>query len=79
MSGENLTHYTPDTSQYYKFNEICEMDYDKWCLECAGVDVCSICRMAIHQYLLSIEKHTCVYGMTKEQFEAAMDNADCDF
>lgn len=76
---ENLCHFSPTTSQYEKFNEIQNMSEEKWEHICCLTNDCSICDMAIHHFLLSTTKHTCVKGMTKEQFEIALDNADCDF
>ena len=76
---ENLTFYTPDTQQYKKFDRINSMSDEQWERRCVACNDCSICDMAIHQYLLSVEKHICVYGISKEQFEIAMSNADCSF
>ena len=76
---ENLTFYTPSSEQYDKYNEIQNLSDDKWELECVSCNDCSICHMAIHQFLLSCEKHVCVRNMTKEQFEIAMSNADIEF
>ena len=76
---ENLCHYTPDTRQYEKLEEINHMPYEEWEQKCCSINDCSICDMAIHQFLLSTTKHTCVRDMTKEQLEIALDNADCDF
>lgn len=78
-SCENLNHYEPTTRQYEKLNSINEMSEECWTENCCLVNDCSICDMAIHQFLLSTTKHVCVRGMTKEQLEVALDNADCDF
>ena len=76
---ENLTFYTPDTKQYEKFNRINSMTDEQWELKCIACNDCSICNMAIHEFLISTEKHICVYGMSKEQFEAIMSDADSSF
>ena len=76
---ENLFHYQPSDEEYEKFERINSMTDEQWEHECTSTNDCSICRMAIHQYLTFTTKHTCVYGMTRERFESAMDNADCSF
>lgn len=76
---ENLDHYKPSDEEYEKFKQINSMTDEQWEHECVKINDCSICHMAIHQYLISTTKNTCVYGMTREQFETAMDNADCSF
>ena len=78
-NSENLSHYFPDTRQYEKFDSINSMSDEQWTEKCVICNDCSICDMAIHQFLLSTDKHICVYGMSKEKFETAMDNADCSF
>jgi len=78
-NSENLKHYSPDVAQYEKFDEIQSLSDEEWEKQCVACNDCSICDMAIHQYLLSTTKHICVYGMTKEQFETKMADADCDF
>lgn len=77
--NENLTHREPIQSQYEKFERInakTEKEKDE---DCLYYNDCSICPYAIHQDLYSTTKHTCVQGMTRHQFEVAMDNADCYF
>lgn len=76
---ENLTHYTPDSGQYEKFDKINNLPEEVWERRCCLTNDCSICDMAIHQFLLSTTKHICVYGMTRKDFENRMDNADVDF
>ena len=76
---ENLEHFTPDTRQYEKFEEINSLPEEVWEERCCRVDDCSICHMALHHFLLSTTVHNCVYGMTKKEFEKRMDNADVDF
>ena len=73
---ENLKHYTPDEDDFEKFERINNMTEEQWEKRCILTNDCSICDMAIHQQLYTTTKHTCVYGMKKEQFEAAMDCAD---
>lgn len=77
--NENLTHYEPTEEQYAKFERINNKTEEQQDDYCYFYDDCSICPCAIHQHLYSTVKHTCVQGMTKKQFEIAMDNADCDF
>ena len=79
MSRENLQHFTPTKEQYEKFEKINDLSDDAWERRCVRCNDCSACDMAIHQYLYTTTKHTCVYGMTKKEFEAHMDNADVDF
>lgn len=80
MAGcENMTHYAPDSGQYEKFEEINNLQEEAWERRCCLVNDCSICDMAIHHFLFSTTKHTCVYGMTKAEFECHMDNADVTF
>lgn len=77
---ENLDHFEPTEYQYRKFEEINKLSDEEWEERCVMLyDDCSICPMAIHQYLITTDKHTCVYGITKEKFEALLDNADCSF
>ena len=76
---ENLQHYIPTEQQYLKFKRINNKTEEKQDKECLFYNDCSICPYAIHQHLYSTTKHTCVQGMTKKQFEIAMDNADCEF
>lgn len=76
---ENLKFYVPDSGQYEKFNRINSMSDEQWEIKCVFCNDCSICDMAIHQYLLSTEKHICVYGLSKERFENIMCDADCSF
>lgn len=76
---ENLTFHEADTRQYEKFDEINSMSDEQWTLKCVSCNDCSICDMAIHQHLISTDKHICVYGMSRKAFETVMSNADCDF
>ena len=76
---ENLTIYYPDTGDYEKFEEINSLSYEQWIRECVLCNDCSICHMAIHQHLLSTDKHTCVYGISREKFENLMSDSDCSF
>ena len=78
-NNENLMHFSPTAEQYEKFKKFNSMTDEEQDKACIHYDDCKICPMAIHQYLLSYTKHTCVLGMTKKQFEIALDNADCDF
>ena len=76
---ENLTFREPTEAQYAKFERInakTEKEQDE---DCIYFNDFSICPYAIHQELYSTTKHTCVQGMTRRQFEVAMNNADCDF
>ncbi len=77
--NENLEHYKPTQSQYEKFERINAKTEKKQDEDCIYYNDCSICPYAIHQHLYSTVKNTCVQGMTKRQFEIAMDNADCEF
>jgi len=79
MIEENLTHYEPDEKDWEKFRRISSLSEEEQDEKCLFYNDCSICPMAIHQALLSTTKHTCVQGMTKEQFKIAMDNADVSF
>lgn len=75
---ENLKHSYPSIRQYEKWAKInarTEEEHEKLCV---CVNDCSICPMAITQYLITTETHHCVRDMTKEQFELAMD-CDCCF
>ena len=76
---ENLRHYKPTKQQYLKFEKINNKTEEEQDIDCLFYNDCSICPYAIHQYLYSTTKHTCVQGMTKKKFEIAMDNADCEF
>ena len=76
---ENLEHYKPTKAQYDKFDRINRKTETEQDEDCIRFDDCSICPYAIHQHLYTTTKHTCVQGMSKKQFESAMDNADCDF
>ena len=79
MREENSLHYEPDerdVEKFRKINSFSEEEQDKQCLR---YNDCSICPYAIHQYLYTTTKHTCVQGMSKKEFEIAMDNADCEF
>ena len=79
MSEENLRHFEPSEEEYRKFEQINAMSEEQWERRCVYCDDCSICDMAIHQQLYSTTKHTCVYGMSKKEFETHMDNADVYF
>ena len=76
---ENLNYYTPTEGQYQKFERINAKSDKEQDEDCLYFNDCSICPYAIHQDLYSTTKHTCVQGMSKEQFERAMNNADCYF
>lgn len=77
--NENLTHREPTQYQYEKFDRIKAKTEEQQEEDCIYYNDCSICPYAIHQELYSTTKHTCVQGMTRRQFEVAMNNADCDF
>lgn len=79
MNRENLTHYKPDDKDWEKFKRISSLSEEEQDKQCLRYNDCSICPLAIHQVLLSTTKHTCVQGMTEEQFKIAMDNADVSF
>lgn len=79
MGCENFNFYEPDENQLHKFNVINAKSEEDWERACVSCNDCSICRMAIHQHLITTTKHTCVYGMTEEQFRKAMMDADCSF
>ena len=79
MPEENLTHFEPSEEEYRKFEQINALSEEQWERRCVYCNDCSICDMAIHQHLYSTTKHTCVYGMSKKEFEAHMDNADVSF
>ena len=53
-----------------------EENHDK---QCIYYDDCSICPMAIHQFLLTTTKHTCVRDMSEKEFRIRMVDADCCF
>ena len=76
---ENLIFYEPSERQLDKFHRINSLSEEDWGLRCVSCDDCSICHMAIHQYLLSITKHTCTYGISEEKFRLLMSDADCDY
>lgn len=79
MNRENLEHFEPDECQYEKFKRINAMSDEQWELACVNCNDCSICDMAIHQFLISTTRHVCVRDMSEKEFEIAMDNADCSF
>lgn len=79
MNQENLTFYEPTEQQLRKFHEINALSESAWEKQCVSCDNCSICHMAIHQYLLSRTKHTCTYGLSEMEFRLMMSSADCDY
>ena len=79
MTQENLTFYEPTEQQLAKFNEINALSDSTWERRCVDYNNCSICPMAIHQYLLSRTKHTCTHGLSEMEFRLIMSSADCDF
>lgn len=79
MKLEDLEHYEPDETQLNKFNKINALSDEKWEEECHFYNDCSICPMAIHHFLLSTTKHTCVYGISEEKFKAEMNASDVIF
>ena len=79
MSQENLIFYEPTAAQLDKFNRINALSEKDWELRCVSCDDCSICNMAIHQYLLSRTKNICTYGLSEMEFRLLMTSADCDY
>ena len=79
MNSENLTFYEPSEYQLDKFYRINSLSDEDWELRCVSCDDCSICHMAIHQYLLSTEKHTCTHGISEKEFRILMSSADCSY
>lgn len=67
------------SSQYEKFNYINSLSDSEWEQKCILCNDCSICDMAIHEFLLSVTRHICVYGMSIERFESIMSDADSSF
>ncbi len=76
---ENLEHFEPTEHQYEKFDSINNLTDEEWELRCVCTNDCSICDMAVHQHIMTTDKHTCVFGISREDFEALLDNADCSF
>lgn len=79
MTQENLTIHEPEWYHLEKFHDINSMPDRIWEQHCVHYDDCSICPMAIHQYLLSTMKHTCTRGISEEKFRALMSDADCEY
>lgn len=79
MTDENLTFYEPDEHQLSRFHRINSLSYEDWQLRCVSCNDCSICHMAIHQYLISTEKHICTYGISEKKFRLLMSSADCAY
>lgn len=79
MTDENLTFYEPSESQLDKFHRINSLSDKDWELQCVSCDDCSICHMAIHQWLLSREVHRCTRGLSEERFRVLMSSADCAY
>ena len=79
MTQENLTLHEPDDYQLFKFHRINTLSQDDWELRCVSCNDCSICDMAIHQWLLSTEVHHCTYGISEKEFRALMSSADCSY
>ena len=77
MIDENLTFYEPDDAQLAKFRRINALSDEDWELRCIPYNDCSICPMAIHQWLLSTETHHCTYGISEKEFKILMSSADC--
>lgn len=79
MTNENLTFYEPDEHQLAKFrcvNEASDYIHD---MMCRHTNDCSQCNAAIHQWLLSTEKHVCTRGITEDKFRLLMSSADCEY
>jgi len=76
---ENLTFYEPSACQLSKFHHINSWSEEDWELRCISYDDCSICPIAIHQWLLSTVAHHCTYGMNEEKFRLIMMDADCEY
>ena len=79
MNRENLNMHEPTSFQMIKYYEINSMPEEMHEAKCVYYDNCSICPMAIHQFLLSTTKHHCVYGMSEDKFLSVMSDADCAF
>lgn len=77
--SENLAFYEPDEAQFAKFHYINSLSDEDWELRCVSYNDCSICPMAIHQWLLSTETHHCTYGISEKEFRALMSSADCSY
>lgn len=77
--SENITYYEPTEHQLAKFHHINSISYEDWQLHCVSCGDCSICHMAIHQYLISTEKHHCTYGISENKFRILMSSADCAY
>ena len=79
MAHENLTYYEPTEEQLAKFHYLNSMSEVEFGSRCEYWNDCSICPIAIHQWLISTEKHTCTYGITEEKFRILMADADCEY
>ena len=79
MNQENLTMHEPTEQQLAKFNEINALSEASFERRCADYNNCSICPIAIHQYLVSTTKHRCTYGLSEMEFRLLMSSADCDY
>ena len=79
INKENLTFYEPDEYQLAKFHRINSLSEDDWELRCVTCNDCSICSMAIHQWLLSTTTHHCTYGISEKEFYTLMSSADCEY
>lgn len=77
MTQENLIFYEPTEAQLQKFRDINASP--NWPEQCVYYDDCTVCPMAIHQYLLSTTKHICTYGISEEKFRLLMSDADCEY
>lgn len=76
---ENLTFYEPTEEQLAKFRRVNSLEETDWALRCVFCNDCSICDMAVHQWLILTEKHTCTRGISEERFRALMSDADCEY
>ena len=78
-TNENLTFYEPTEAQLDKFHRINALSDKDWELRCVACDNCSICDMAIHQWLFSTVTHHCTRSITEEKFRILMSSADCEY
>ena len=79
MTNENLTFYEPTEEQLAKFrwvNKASDYIHD---MMCRHINDCSQCDAAIHQWLISTEKHICTRGISEKRFRTLMSSADCEY
>ena len=77
--SENLTFYEPTETQLAKFHRINETPEWVHNTICTGCNNCAECNAAIHQWIITTQKHICTYGMTEEKFRIIMADADCEY